>query len=221
VKIGLGKVAAIVCGLLAVAGCDAGGFSPGAELQIAYGAEYGGPGGTLVSFEDDPDTGAGPTAWHEIPGFVPEYQGHPAMSERLGYQLADCSDGQYRCVQIGLHAVFAIPRREFTIRQTFEGAGAELEVESCSDASCSLALITTRCAFWEMLDIDGMSYRCVREDSENAEEGRPMDFLYDRARGIVLIGEDTVCQPPFVTSDCSDGAAFVLKSKVGLLGPDS
>jgi hypothetical protein len=190
--------------------------NPGTELEIAYRAQYGGADGTKLMFENDAETAGGPRAVYNIPGFIPASDGFPDMSEMLGYPLVDCSNSEVRCIQIGLHAVMAVPRRDMALGQSFNAAGATLSVVGCSDATCSRAFITTRCARWEMMDKDGMSFRCLHGDTGGAADADELSFVYDHHRGIVLLRVEGDCPPPFVAPECSEGA-FVIESQSGLL----
>ncbi len=203
----------------AAAGCNEPSFKAGDELSLAYAAEYQARDGRGLFFEHDTEAGDDPTALFEVPNFVPASGSHPALSELLGYPLIDCSNRSYRCVQIGLHAVLAIPRQGFATDASFEFAGAKFDVV-CDDASCRSALITSECAFWEWTQ-EGEPVRCMRNGAGDVSEGHAVTYLFERDRGIVLMHANTACQPPLSQSVCADENTLVLQNGIGLLGPAS
>ncbi len=213
------RLGTIIVLALTAAGCDQTTFEPGAELPLAYAAEYRSFVGGGLFFQHDVEAEDDPTALFEIPNLVPASGDQPALSELLGYPLTDCSDRDYRCIQIGLHAVLAVPRQGVASDAAFEFAGAQFHV-TCDDTTCKSALIRSECAFWERTE-EGEPLQCVGKEAGNVSAGRAVTYLFERDRGVVVFEANAACKPPFSLSTCADEDALVLQNGIGLLGPES
>lgn len=135
--------------------------------------------------------------------------------ERLGRDIHNCSDKQYRCV-FGLFRIFSVPRRGLSPTETYVSAGALLRVEQClrgDSTTCQIALISSDCQ--ERTGPDACSPTSAGRE-KSREPGPMLYFIYNSDFGVTAYGSVTA---PAVTKDGQLAAAtqMILQGNRGLL----